>query len=312
MTGYLIDVNGQTMTLPPLLSWDISHGLGEPCDAFEVSFLYSKEMLKSLWGAVRFKAEHDGKTVFCGVVDEYEISADGSGLVADVRGRSLAALLLDNECESTEYANVGLDFILRRHVYPWGVKNVRTKAMSTAGSFTVASGQSQWSVLREFCWFAGNVMPRFSADGVLLLDGEKGNTIILKADTPVTAALLRDDRYGVISQALVKSRAKGGGTSTVTNAAYAARGASCRRVISVPRHSSYDLMRHTAQYQISRSQSGKRVCEITLPGLFAAFAGDIAALDYPPFGLYGNYNVYESRCWADKKSAGTTLTLDEM
>ena len=68
-----------------------------------------------LYGAVRFRGEYGGKTVFFGVVDEYEITADESGLLAVVRGRSLEALLLDNECEAVEYAGAGLDFILQRH-----------------------------------------------------------------------------------------------------------------------------------------------------------------------------------------------------
>jgi hypothetical protein len=68
-------------------------------------------------------------------------------------------------------------------------------------------------------------------------------------------------------------------------------------------------MRYTAMYQIEQSQSGKSTCEITLPGLFAAFAGDTAELDYPPLKLGGTYLVRQSRCWADESGAGTVLTL---
>jgi prophage tail gpP-like protein len=309
MTGYLTDYKSRVWQLPVLLSWDVSHGMGEPCDAFEVSFLYTADMADMLYGAVRFRAEHGGETVFTGVVDEYEVTADESGLLAVVRGRSLAALLLDNECEAAQYAGAGLDFILRRHVYPWGIKYVRTKRMPAVPSFTVKAGESQWGALREYCWFAGGVEPRFSRDGVLLLNGESGRRFSINQNTAVTSAAYRDDRYGVISQVLVKSR-NGGTAGVIANATYSSRGASCRRVLSMPRKTGYDAMRHTGQYQIARSARGKRVCRITLAALFAAFAGDIVALDYPPLGLSGNYKVYESRCWADKDSAGTQLVLE--
>lgn len=309
MTGYLTSNKGAAWELPPLLSWDIKHGLGEPCDAFEVRFPYRKDMLDLLHGAARFRAAHGGGTVFTGVVDETEVTADESGLTAEVRGRGLAALLLDNECEAVQYASVSLDYILRHHVYPWGIGAVRTKAMPALAAFTVAAGDSQWTVLKKFCRFAGNVAPRFSRDGALLLTGEGGASLSIGADTAVTAAVIHDNRYGVISEALVKNKVRGT-SETVKNAVCAARGASCRRVISVPRKTGGDAMRYTAQYQIEESEKGKRTVELTLPSLFAAFAGDSVALNYPPLGLRGNYRVYESRCWAEADGAGTVLTLE--
>jgi hypothetical protein len=311
MTGYLTTYDNETWRLPVLLSWDVSHGLGEPCDAFEVSFLFKYDMLRMLYGAVRFRGEYGGKTVFFGVVDEYEITADESGLLAVVRGRSLQALLLDNECEAAEYAGAGLDFILQRHVYPWGIKNVKTGKMPALPSFTVRSGESQWGVLREFCWFSAGIEPRFSREGVLIMNGEAGESLTIGQSTPVSSAAYRDNRYGVISQVVLKNKSRGT-LGSVVNSPYADRGASCRRVVSIPRKMSYDAARYTGRYQIARSARGKRVCELTLPELFAAFAGDTAALDYKPFGLFGKYRVYASRCWADKDSAGTVLTLEEV
>jgi hypothetical protein len=84
MTGYLTTYDNETWRLPVLLSWDVSHGLGEPCDAFEVSFLFKYDMLRMLYGAVRFRGEYGGKTVFFGVVDEYEITADDINISGEV------------------------------------------------------------------------------------------------------------------------------------------------------------------------------------------------------------------------------------
>ncbi len=79
MTGYLTDYSGKKYTLPTLLSWSVTHGLGSPCDCYEVVCRYDPEMEPWLKKAYRFTAVHEGKTVFYGVVDETqaEIMRDG-------------------------------------------------------------------------------------------------------------------------------------------------------------------------------------------------------------------------------------------
>lgn len=306
MTGYLTDSGGNTWRLPALLSWDVTHGLGEPCDCFEVRFLYAPNMADALYAAARFSAVYDGETVFSGVVDEYEIAADGTGMTVSVNGRGLAALLMDNEAEVAEYYGAGLDFILRRHVTPWGITDIRKKAMSAASVFRVQSGQSQWKVLREFCRFCGGVLPRFTRDGVLLLDGSPGEAYTLDGAASVTAQTLRDTRSGIISEALVKNS----GTSvTVENAAFKARGGSARRVVNVPKYTAYDAMRYTGAWQIQQSRREARVCSVTLPEPFAAFAGDRVTLLSSPLGITGTFEVAESRTRAGSDGATTVLKL---
>lgn len=51
MKGYLIDKNGALTLLPEFLSWDVCHGMGEPCDWFEVSFIYYSAQLPKLQSA---------------------------------------------------------------------------------------------------------------------------------------------------------------------------------------------------------------------------------------------------------------------
>jgi hypothetical protein len=309
LTGYLTDYSGQIWQLPVLLSWEMKHGLGTPCDAFEISFLYERGMLEILSGAVRFRGVWQNETVFLGVVDEFEVTADEAGCVAVVRGRGMAALLLDNEAEAAQYYNASLAMILERHVYPWGVTQVRTAEMPKAPSFSVTSGASQWSVLENFAWFCGGVRPRVSKDGVLLLNGERGAARMLDGGTAMTAQLYRVSRYGVISQVLVKNKVRGI-TSVVDNEAFLARGGSARRVVNVPRNTYYDAMRRTGNYQIQRSKLGSVQYELTLAEQFAAFAGDVVTLSGSALGADGIYQVTESRCWADGSGAGTVLMLE--
>ena len=155
MDCYLTSWRGETWLMPQALSWELEHGMGSPCDAFEICFLYEKNMQEMLAAATRFRAVYEGETVFCGVVDEYEIRADSKGLTVTVRGRGLAALLLDNEAESAEYYNPGTDFILDKHVFPWGVDEVRRGEEIRTGLFSVSGGSSQWRVLEVFFLFCG-------------------------------------------------------------------------------------------------------------------------------------------------------------
>jgi len=307
MNGFLTGYDGRSWALPRLLTWDAEHGLGSPCDAFEISFLYEKSMAEMLSAAIRFRGTYEKETVFYGVVDEYEISVGQKGCIATVRGRGMAALLLDNEAESAEYYNPGTDFILKHHVYPFGIERVETGSEIRTGLFSVSGGASQWRVVEDFFRFCGGVQPRFSKEGVLLLDGRAGKTLRVDGSTAITEQIYTETRHGVVSEVLVKTRSGAG--SLVENKSFKAEGGSCRRVVYVPRKVGYDGMRSTGEYQIARSEEERRICRITLPKLFAAFPGDRIVMTDSPAGIRGSFTVCRSRCRADGETAGTTLDL---
>lgn len=311
MTGYITLCSGEQRQLPELLGWDISHGFCSPCDCFEVSFLFSRDMLDGLKKAVRFRAVHDGEIVFSGVVDELALSADPSGCAAVLHGRGMQALLLDNEAVSAEYSGASADFILSRHAAPFGVRDWDCSGLGgVKASLSVSAGDSSWSVIENFARFCAGVRPRFSREGRLVLDGEKGGRERAFSDsTGIAAQSFTQDRYGVISSALVKNRVLGTET-VVTNPEFTALGGCCRRVVSVPRKTAFDAMKHTGTFQIRRSAEGFRSASLTLPGLFAAFPGDVAVLSNTPLGMDGRFLVRQSRCWADGRSAGTIIDLE--
>lgn len=312
MTAYITLCSGESRKLPELLSWDFTHGFCSPCDCFEVSFLYSRELLEPLRTAVRLRAEHDGETVFSGVVDELSLSADAAGCAAVLRGRGLQALLLDNEAESADYSGAAADFILARHAAPFGVTDVDFEGTEGVRvSLSVGAGESCWNVIDKFAQFGAGLRPRFTSGGRLVLNGESGGRERrFGAGTAVSAQSFTQDRYGVISAALVKNRARGSET-LVENPEFLALGGCCRRVVTMPRKSAFDAMRHTGTYQIRRSAENFRRCSLTVPGLFAAFPGDTAVLEGTPLGTDGSFLVWQSRCWADAHSAGTVLELRE-
>lgn len=310
MQGILTDHEGNEYELPPLLGWSFSYGDSLPCDAFQVSFLYSPDMLFPLTNAVGFRAVHEGNTVFRGVVDEFEVSAIEAGGAVTVCGRSMAAKLLDNEAEAAELYGAGLELILNRYVYPWGIEQVRKNVSPPAQSLVISSGSSCWKVLEDYLWFGCGEWPRFSPEGVLILGREEGKRFAVDVDTAVLEQTLRMRRYGVISQVLVKNKALGV-SSLVENSEFIQRGGQCRRIVNVPRYTRFDAMRSTGSYQIRQSKAEEFSLSLTLPSLFAAFPGDVVELRHSFTGLDGCFRVGRTSCFADPSGAGTEIVLTE-
>lgn len=308
LQGILIDFQGNEYALPALLSWDMSYGSGQPCDAFQISFVYSPDMLTALEDAVEFRAEYAGETVFAGVIDEFEISALEAGGAVTLWGRGMAALLLDNEAEAAELYGAGLELILSKYVTPWGITKLRKNVSPPAQSLVVASGSSCWRVLEDYLWFGCGERPRFSRDGTLILGEEEGNRFVVDSSTGVLEESLRIKRYGVISQVLVKNKAIGV-SSVVDNSEFLQRGGRCTRVINVPRYTRYDSMRSTGNYQIEQSKADQLRFSLTLAEMFAAFPGDTVLVENSVSGLVGEFVVGESRCFASPDGAGTRLVL---
>ena len=309
MTGYIISSSGAETELPPFLSWDVCHGLGEPCDWFEVSFIYYSHQLSKLQSACRFRAEHNGATVFTGVVDEYSISIDEHGSVVTISGRSPAALLLDNELPAASYAALSSESLISSFITPYGIGQVVSGAAKTLGSFSVSTGESAWSAVKRFSRYAWGTTPFFTPEGVLILNGRQGSNITVDADKDAHAVKLRDERYGIISDVCVKNRVTGA-SYTVRNEDFIARGGKSHRELTVPKTTGADAARYTAEYQIAESVRGRHLIELTITKQFACFPGDIIELSSTALGVSGSYRVSASHCWADSFSAGTIVTLE--
>ncbi len=309
MKGYITDKNGVQTELPEFLSWDVCHGMGEPCDWFEVSFIYYADQLPKLRAACRFRALHNGGVVFTGVIDEYSISIDDKGSVVTLSGRSNAALLLDNELPAREYASLSSAAAVSGFVTPYGISGCVSGAAKTLYGFSVRTGESAWSALRRFCRYAWSTTPFFAKDGTLILNGRAGETITVDASEDAAGIAMCDERYGIISDITVRNRVSG--TSyTASNTEFVSRGGKCHRELSVPKTTGADAVRYTAEYQIAESQRGKRCVKLTLTRQFACFPGDRVSLTAAKLGISGVYTVLSSHCWADSLSAGTIVALE--
>lgn len=310
MTGTIYTADHRVYELPPLLSWRVTHTGTVPCDSFSVTFVYQKEMAQALRMAAGFTAEEKGETMLRAVVDEYTVDLDGGGLTATVGGRGYAARLLDNESRPVTYQECTLEEILGNHVTPYGVSCAETADIRAGSVYTVAAGTSQWKAVEDFCRTYGDFSPRFSRKGVLLAGPEQaGRTISIGDGDPVLACTLREDHYGVLTEALVIDKTQNRSYS-VENPEMIAKGGQCRRVVYTPGQSTWAAMRYTGEYQIRRSREDEWSLELTLPGSFPAFPGDRAAVSLERLGLEGLFRVAEVENRFDRQNgAAATLTL---
>ncbi len=238
MQGVLTCWDGRRIILPDVVRWKFQYGCGTPCDSFQLTCLWEPGEADVLAEAVSFTAAQDGETVFTGVVDECERGWDSSGGTLTVAGRGMAARLLDNEALGADYQVATLEDILRDHVTPYGIPASVGAELPAVPHFSVATGSSEWQVVYEFCRYYGGIAPRFDRYGRLVIapwpDGERR---VLGADTAVTRLTLRDQRYGVLSQVLVRDRTSEE-VQTVADGDFLRRGGRSRRVLTMPGKSS--------------------------------------------------------------------------
>jgi len=311
MTGYLTGWDGQRLELPALLAWRLEYTAGVPCDSFWLKSVYDRTMEERLRRAVEFTAVEDGETVFRGRVDEVRVEWGAEGRTAEVSGRGMAALLLDNEAVAAEYQSASLADILAEHVKPYGIEVAEEGRLPAVPGFSVASGSSEWRVLYDFACYYGGVTPRFDRRGRLILapwdDSVKKR---LDDSAPVTAAAWREKRYGVLSQVLVRDKGRQA-VERVDNEAFLAEGGRCRRVMTMPGKSSYKVMRYSGQFQLKRSARERRRMAVTVAKPFWAWPGELVELAHSGLGLTGNWRVLEARVETNGDGARTELTLGE-
>ena len=313
MTGQLITSDHKTYTLPSLLRWEIVYTGSVPCDSYSVTFLYDASMAEPLHLAAGFAAVEGGDIMLRGIVDEYTVELTAEGLTATVTGRGYAARLLDNESRPLTYQGATLAEIVRNHVTPYGIQCEQLAAVAADSVYTVAAGSSQWKALANFCETYGGFTPRFQRDGKLLAvpETDSGRRLVIGGETPVLSCTLREDHYGVITEALVIDKRQNISYS-VRNPEMIRKGGQCRRVVYTPGKSTWAAMRYTGEYQIQQSRQDEKTVTVSLPGSFGAFPGNRAELRLSKLGLEGFFRVAEAENrFSAREGAVMTWTLKE-
>lgn len=303
--------DGRQFVLPAPMEWRLEYGLGSPCDSFWVKFLWTAGQEERLADGTRMMVTEHQEVVFIGVVDECQCLQSEEGCTAEISGRGMQALLLDNQAEAADYGRATLEEILRNYVTPYGIQMAEKVSLPGAEGFSVASGSSCWKVLYEFARYHAGVTPRFDRWGRLVLSPWKeAAPIQLDQDAPVTRWLWREKRYGVLSQVTVKD-VSGWRRQTETNETFQNRGGQCSRVILMPKNTGFQARRYNARFQLERSAAELRQVELTLAIPFAAWPGDLVSLTRAAWSGNGLYRVRESRVTLGARGCETTLILGE-
>jgi len=293
-----------------MLEWELDYGCATPCDSFRVVCLWSAGQERLLAGAVRFEACEGEETVFVGVVDECVVTRADGGERLEISGRGLAALLLDNEAQSAEYAAATPEDILRDHVRPYGIEVARQDALPAVRGFAISAGSSEWSVLYQFARFYGGITPRFDRKGRLILAGWD-DSVTRKVDgkTAVTAQIIKFCRYGVLSEVWVWDRGKSAKVEKVVDQAFKDVGGQSRRMITMPEKSDYQAMRYQGQYQLEKSRQRQVELELELPVVFAAWPGELVEVARGDAAVDGTWRVARAVVSMDDGGYRTRLEL---
>ncbi len=301
--------DGREITLPTPLAWRLDYGLGTPCDSFWVKFLWAGGGEDTLAAGYRMTVVEDTQPMFTGVVDECVCQWTEEGCTAEISGRGMQALLLDNQAEAADYQVATLEEILRQYVVPFGITLDSGASLPAVWGFSVASGSSCWKVLYQFARYHGGVTPRFDRLGRLVLHGwTDKDPVVVDKTAPVTRLVLRQRRYGVLSRVTVKD-VSGWTRETEIDRDFETRGGRARRVLLMPKNTGFQARRYNARFQLARSRAGARLIEVTLAKGFAAWPGDLVKLDRPDWSRNGVYRVQESRVTLGERGKETTLVL---
>ena len=309
MTGEITTYEGKRYALPEALAWKFEYACGVPCDSFFVELPWRTGEEEVYRKAVRFTAREEGKTVFTGVVDEAEWSLGRKGSRVTLAGRSMAALLLDNEAQAADYAAATLEDLLRDHVSPYGISVGEKAVLPACQNFSVAAGSSEWQVLYDFVRYHGGVPPHFDREGRLVLAPFSDRTERRLDDTvPLTAYTGRERRYGVLSSILVRDK-KRRQAEEVVNRTFQSQGGQARRVLTMSGSPGERAMRYSGQFQLDKSASGRRQVELTVPALFFAWPGELIRLAWTGCGENGLWRVLESAVEENAGGRSTSLVL---
>lgn len=308
MQGKILTYDKITRTLPELLSWRLLRTDGDGCDGFAVSFVADGQTDSWLAKAVEFFAFDGSRQVFCGIVDDYELSLTGKGRICVLSGRGMAGRLLDNEAAPVEYSMAYLPVILSNYVTALGVKS-NAVALPPISAFSVPLGTSYWNVLRGFCINAGAKPPWCSAEGVVQVARQFATTTKSFSEAQILSASYCNCRYGVISKQMQITA--DGAVMTAVNDGFAAIGG-CAQKVSSKTGGTLSCNYRSPIMQIEASKMEQFRLKLEMAGSFLAEPNTWVRVSMPSLGIAGSFRVCQCASAGSAEGITCTLTLSRV
>ncbi len=167
-----------------------------PADGFKARF----PVAAALEEMVRVRVFAGRRQVFAGIVDEQNTRISGDGLTLELVGRSLEALLLDNEAPPGIVTSPSLEVLEARLLTPLGLRLGEGDRASRPGEMNIEKGKSCWSVLAGFCRDFLGTTPYVEPDGTVQCAGQAEQQVELSEITEAQLRLLPVKRISQVWQ----------------------------------------------------------------------------------------------------------------
>ena len=172
------DIRGRSVLMNDPLCVNITQEREVPADSVSALFdLRDCDELSTL------RVFDDDELIFRGVVDEQEKIISSAGAFLRISGRSMAALLLDNESVPVTYNHPSAGIIFERHVEPFRITTKDNPDRTYFSELVVTKGESNWQALSHFCKSCLSSVPRISGRGELFFSGEESDREVVFSDT---------------------------------------------------------------------------------------------------------------------------------
>ncbi|MCC8022713.1 MAG: hypothetical protein LIO46_02865 [Clostridiales bacterium] len=290
MTILLTDTSGREFTLAPT-AYEIQQDTDTPCDSITLQFARQEPLEE-----IQTIRAYQGQTlVFSGLADSQQQTEGGSGYTAVLRGRSLAAQLVDNECIPCSYQSPCTKDLFLRHAALFGLKN-DLPDLSSEYAVHVSAGTSHWSVLSEFIRFLSGETLCVTPEGRLSVHRPTGaghrlsNTAA--GATGYSQAKLSRRRSGAVSH--IQYKTDGDYRYHTRSRALEQRGISVRRCLNLantPAWKRNDVLQTVMDESVKNSFQ----LTVTLDGSVPIRLMDTAVFESPHLGRFDGLQVQSIR-----------------
>ncbi len=311
MTGYFGLYDGEKVTLPELLSWEMKHTDGNGADCVTLCFRFSAGWEPILKKANRLQLAEQGTPRFYGLVDEYTVSMTKDGMLVRVYGRGMAGLMMDNQVAQRVYYYSRLSDMVKNYVTPYGIGAPQYDRNPWLLLYGVDYGETAWDAFGGFCNWALEVTPRFLPDGTLDISGRHGQGQELNGVSPILEVERTGCRYGVYSAVRAKYLA-GNYERRFDNTDFIKRGGCAVHRMTVPRRYQCRAGLKSPQQVLEASRQGESQIKVRLSAGFWAQPMDEVTVNLPKLGLQGRFLVTETCNRGGMQGRSCTLTMYEI
>lgn len=173
------DINGEELSADNPFYVLINRDENIPADDLTV-MLPIMDLSRELSGVTVFDGE---EIVFKGVVDEQVNFTDTKDCYTKIVARSMAAVLLDNECKPISYSYPSTSVIFKRHLLLNGIERFKGGECVVEGNIKIPKGASEWQALTSFSLKAFGKTPRVEADGTVNFNGVESDKSLIFSNT---------------------------------------------------------------------------------------------------------------------------------